>query len=59
MDGKLTAKTPATLRDVPVGERAIEVRARGYRNAQRSVAVADGEAAFVTIELDRDRKEAR
>ncbi|MBW2527742.1 MAG: PEGA domain-containing protein [Deltaproteobacteria bacterium] len=59
LDGKLTAKTPATLRDVPVGQRSIELRARGYRNDRRRVTIVEDEAAFLKIELDRAAKEAR
>lgn len=41
-----------TLKNVPVGERMVTVRAFGYRPAERGVTVTDGNTAVVRIVLD-------
>jgi len=57
VDGKHTAKTPATLRNVAIGDRILEVRAAGYRNARRTVIVREGRSTFLELDLDRASKE--
>lgn len=56
VDGKLTAETPATLRQVPVGEHTIELRAPGHRTATSTVRIVEGRPAFVELDLLRLRE---
>jgi hypothetical protein len=58
VDGKHTAKTPATLRDVAIGERILEIRAAGYRSARRTVHVREGRSTFLELTLDRAKRGA-
>jgi hypothetical protein len=60
LNGAAVAKLPlAAALKVPEGPAKIEVRAPGYRSAQRTVTVVGEQRASVTVELEADRVPTR
>jgi outer membrane receptor for ferrienterochelin and colicins len=52
VDGRRIAVTPATLSEVSVGERLVEVRS-GSRAARRRATIVEGRALYLRIDLPR------
>lgn len=51
IDGKKVGTTPNVFRDIPVGNRSVEIRKEGYETIRKSVAVRENEQTTLTGSL--------
>ena len=48
IDGKKVGTTPNIFRDIPVGDRTVEIRKQGYEPLKKTVAIKENEQASLT-----------